>query len=317
MVGALRGLFSHTTYNAQTLGFSSSAKTGLALGLALSGASALLDDEQKKKLANRIVSFYRQTGIKEENISSDEIKKALSTSIESTKCVVASSPLFYFVFNAIHKSKLPLGHHLFTAGIKGFTGTLACIPAMLVFYAGAAYMIPCAENALMRQGLSKKQAHSRAEEAIILGLGSPLEFYIETRGCGITTRLPFLTTAAGTLFVAGRLATGVLVQYRALDETSNDEHTKDSSRKYTDLLKSAAGTTVTQHLLNGTVQSIRHNTGVKSIISYVKSGDVTDNNLKAGGLRQLAGTFVQRILFTYAWNELTHQNKKTPEWVKA
>ncbi len=114
-----------------------------------------------------------------------------------------------------------------------------------------------------------------------------------------------------TTFVVIRLASGVLLQYRALDAETDDQW-----REYKDLGKTIFGTSIAQHGLNGCMRALSDNTGGKGLLQYLRTGDTLGKGTALTSLRQIGGTVVQRMAFCTAWNHLSHHKTKAPVWTR-
>lgn len=298
-------------------GFANShAKIGLALTLGSIFGAKVSTDEQKRALLERSITFYRLCGVKAEHQSDLELKKTVWQTVTSVVNVVKASPLFYVVYHAIHPSELSRSQHLLRSCGRGMAGTLASIPAMLLFYGVAAASMPVISSRLQDRGYDKKAADSSSQTAVFVGIGSPLEFGVEALGCGITpTQLSLGPALLGTSAIAGRLAAGVLLQYRAVGESQSDDYVEDSKRKWRDFTYSWLGTTFAQHAINGSMQTITHRHGMMGIYNYFRYGATSGTGSLQRAALRFAGTGFQRFVFMMYWNHLNHQSQELPSWM--
>ncbi|MBS3904075.1 MAG: hypothetical protein KGZ39_01965 [Simkania sp.] len=281
--------------------------TGLLFGSWM--ISELADDQQKESLVRRYVAIANQC-INTDRVSENDIRTSLWNNYQSGVNVIASSPVFYGMYHFIHSSGLPIHQHITRAALRGITGTAATVPAFCAMYGAAALVLPAIQSKYMRFGASKEDAKSLGEATVFLGLAAPIEYAAEAIGCGVKgSQMRSRLFPLATALISLRLASGVLLQYRALDDTD-----KSSQRKYTDLTKSVAGTTVAQHGINATMQAMSNGTGLKGVMSYLKQGTANGNRPHLSAARQLGGTLAQRVAFVTVWNELSHRKVSPPAW---
>jgi hypothetical protein len=303
------------------------AKTGAVLLAGTFVVSTFLPEKEKNKIVTKYVSEF-QKWVDPKLISNAEARDALWKSYQAGVNVVITSPLFYSLYHFIHRSGLPMRHHIPQSLLRGFTGTAATLPAVMLMYGTAAVALPAIEAEYLRKGYLKEKipgqktttAADMAEATVFLGLGAPIEFVVEASGCGISpSKMLSRIAPVATTFVVGRLASGVLVQYRALDTEITDpltEKKEDPLREYKDLGKTVFGTSIAQHGLNGCMRALADGTGGKGILRYLGSGDTLEKGTALTSLRQVGGTVLQRTAFCAAWNHLSHQKPEAPAWAR-
>ncbi len=296
------------------LGFASgAAKTGAALIGGAVFVYATASEERNKKWSDMGVSVVRSLGVSD-RISNKEIKTNFYRCIENICCIVAASPSFYFAYYAIHRNqRVPLAKHLFESILKGYSGTLASTPALAGMYTLATGILPIAEDLLLRRGVDKETAHEAAKGIAFLGLGAPVELYVEAKGCSVQ-KIPFRLGLLGTACISMRSLAGILNMWNATEQKILTPE-EAIAKKIKDWAVAIMGTTAAQHLLNGTMQSMTHRQGFAGVGRYLKFGNVTGAKFPLESPKRFLGTLGQRILFMTIWNELTHHPRKTPKWV--
>lgn len=282
------------------------ARTGMAVTVSAIAWSLFSSDNQKREVVSKCLQGYRFLGV--DNIGDGELKNHLWQGLQSVDNMMKASPLFYMAYHAIHPSNLKMGPHLARALGRGLTGTFASVPALAVFYSAATVLLPTIQSQAMKRGYSVEEAKNISQGTVFLGIGSPLEFGVEAVGCGVRPRqFALAPVLVGTAFITGRLAAGILTQYRAIDGKGDPKR---------DLAITIGGTTFAQHGINACLQSMTHGGGLSGIGRYFWAGNVAGVGGFGSGMKQLGGTFLQRVLFGAYWNHLSHQPQPVPPWLR-
>jgi hypothetical protein len=298
-------------FSAENLNITPLAKVGAVLLAGIYTVSHLTPNETKNSLASTYISLFHRF-IDPTLISSNDAREAVWTSYKAGLNVFATSPLFYSLYHLIHRSGLPKRHHIPQSLLRGFTGTAATIPAVFIMYGTAAVALPAIRAQYMKHGYTKEEAKKLSEGTVFLGLAAPLEFAVEAAGCGVKpSQMLSRLAPVATALITVRLASGVLVQYRALNSEIDDP-----VRQYTDLGKTVLGTSVAQHGLNGCMRAMSDGTGGKGYLKYLTTGDTLGKGTRITSLRQMGGTLLQRTAFGFAWNERSHRTVERPSWAQ-
>ena len=299
-------------------GFSKpSTRLGMKLLAGIALGSCFATDEQKRRLIEKNIQFYRFCGVKPDCISDQELQRRVWMCWRSVFNVLLASPLFYASYHGIHRSGLPLQQHFLQSCGRGISGTLAALPPLIVYYGASTLEIPIIQSRLVDHGYSKANARDTAKRVAFVGLGAPVEFTVEAWGCGMRfNQLRLVTALFGTVCIAGRLATGVLVQYRAAERRQTGCPQVGPSGASDVFFKTLIGTTLAQHGINASMQTMANGKGIKGVWHYFISGQVSGKAELKGSLRQLGGTFLQRILFSALWTALCHREQPLPKWMR-
>jgi hypothetical protein len=275
-------------------------------GLA-TGSGYVLAKEQslelKCSLAARAVQVYRAIGVSN-RLCDTSLRREINTAMESFECVMLSSPLFYGAYSAMHSSQYPLKQRTIVAIAQGFSGSARAFIPLIVFYGVGSFAIPKIKDVCLQGGMDKDTARNIAHGTVFLGAGPLPELIAETKGCHVPLQLG--PAVIGTVAIAGRLGFGVLQQYRAVESKEGNS----------DFVTTFSGTTVMQHVVNGSMEAMKYQMGIRGIGNYLLSGSAQSGVFSAlGSAYKVGGTGMQRLTFSWLWDYLTHQEKEEPAWV--
>lgn len=263
----------------------------------------LLDPSDKKRVADCYVNTVGRWV--EHRISNEKLRDTLWSNYQGFDDVVFLSPCIYFIYHGIHPSGFTMEHHAWQALYRGLIGSISTVPVFAGMYGVSAVALPVIQSEYMKYGVSEERAKPFAEATVVLGLAAPIACAAEAIGCGVSFKqMRSRLFPMATVLISMRLATSILLQGLA------SEH---ADHQYRDLAIPVVGTTVVQHGINATMQSLSYGQRFSDVLRYLKfgTGDSYRSGLKQFCKASMQGAFFAGLLYT-----LKGEESPRPEWAR-